>query len=386
MTGSDLDVSEAPTGHPTGGGIFVQPAEAMGGQQLPATVPGLHESVPQGATALGSPAHVAVAPFVGAVRLTDKGTLSVEGDPRALETFLGKAGVDKVFLFDRSLLVAPEQAAQAQRALAALPLSLPGRNGTGVPPAAPVGSQVIALASGMLAVRGDPDAIEAGLLAGGVRDAKRFSEGMMVPVHEAALAMGLLASPDFAQAASLDSRHPPALHSVLAREDPPGEPPPAGNLPTQQESDAVSAPFLVGSSNPQLRNADGQFVNLFTDQPDPRRLKRGELRQGSDGRWKIHGSGEPLTAKGTYNYVIQGGQIFVGLAGGQEKQGHIDIARGQPVEYAGKIKFGSGKNSKGTLIRWTNSSGHYRPEPVRSDWAQEFRLPFDKFEDRHDDY
>lgn len=75
----------------------------------------------------------------------DKGTLSVEGDPRALETFLGKAGVDKVFLFDRSLLVAPEQAAQAQRALAALPLSLPGRNGTGVPPAAPVGTRSLSL-------------------------------------------------------------------------------------------------------------------------------------------------------------------------------------------------------------------------------------------------
>jgi hypothetical protein len=346
----------------------------------------MHESGPQGGTGLDSTAGAGVAPSVGAMRLTDEGTLSVEGDPLALEAFLGQAGIDKVFLFDRSLLVAPAQAAQAQRALAALPLSLPGHHGTGVPPAAPVGHQTIELASGMLAVRGDPDAIEAGLLAGGVRDAKRFSEGMMVPVHEAALAMGLLASPDFAQAAPLDSSPPPARHSVSAREDSPGESPPAGNLPTQQETDAASIPLLVGSGSPQLRNADGQFVNLFTDQPDPHRLKRGELRQGSDGRWKIYGSGDSLTAKGTYNYVIQGGRIFVGLAGGQEKQGHIDIARGQPVEYAGKIKFGSGRNNRGTLVRWTNSSGHYRPEPVRSDWAKEFRLPLDKFEDRHDDY
>ncbi|MFN9474020.1 hypothetical protein [Acidovorax sp.] len=195
VTDGDLDVSEAPTGHHADVGTFAQPVEATGGQQLLATVPGSHESAPQGETALGSPADVAVAPFVGAVRLTDKGTLSVEGDPRALEAFLGKAGVDKVFLFDRRLLVAPEQAAQAQQALAALPLSLPGHNGMGVPPAAPVSNQVIELASGMLAVRGDPDAIEAALLAGGVRGARRFAKGTMVPVQEAALARAVMSAP-----------------------------------------------------------------------------------------------------------------------------------------------------------------------------------------------
>ncbi|MDP4076862.1 hypothetical protein [Acidovorax sp. A1169] len=386
MPDSHLDVSEAPAGLSSNLGAVAQPTEATDGPQRLATVIDLHESGAQGGEVLDSSADVSVSPFVGAVRLTDEGTLSVEGDPRALEAFLKKAGVSKVFLFDRSLLVAPEQATQAQQALAAPPLSLPGNNGTRAPPVAPVVKQIIALESGMLAVRGDPDALEAGLLAGGVRDAKRFAEGMMVPVHEAALAMGLLASPDVAQGTSLDSSLPAALYSGLARGGASTKPPPAGNLPTQQEAHAVSVPFLDGSSSPQLRNADGQFVNLFTDQPDPRKLKRGELRQGSDGRWKIYGSGDSLTAKGTYNYVIQGGQIFVGLAGGQEKQGHIDIARGQPVEYAGKIKFGSGKNNRGTLFRWTNSSGHYRPEPARSDWAKEFRLPFDKFEDRHDDY
>lgn len=379
----DPDVSEALTVPYAGAGAVTQPAEAMGGQQTLATAADMHASGPQGGTALDSPADVSLAPLVGAMRLTDEGTLSVEGDPRALEAFLNKAGVDKVFLFDRSLLVAPEQAAQAQQTLS---LSLPGRNGMGASPTAPVVKQIIALDSGMLVVRGDPDAIEAELLAGGASGAKRFAEGMMVPAHEATLAMGLLALPDFAQATSLESLQPTAAYAALDREDPSGKPASAGDVPRQRKSPAVSVPFLAGNSNPQLRNADGQFVNLFTDQPDPRKLKRGELRQGSDGRWKIYGAGEPMTAKGNYSYVIQGGQIFVGLAGGQEKQGHIDIARGQPVEYAGKIKFSSGKNSKGKLVRWTNSSGHYRPEPIKSDWAQEFKLPFDKFEDRHDDY
>ena len=47
---------------------------------------------------------------------------------------------------------------------------------------------------------------------------------------------------------------------------------------------------------------------------------------------------------------------------------------------AGQITFGSGKNTKGTLSKWDNGSGHYIPEPVQPSWADTIPLPFDLFQ------
>jgi len=51
---------------------------------------------------------------------TDKGTLSVERDPRQLDKQLRNAGVDQVWMWLDSVWVGPEQAARAQQVLAPL--------------------------------------------------------------------------------------------------------------------------------------------------------------------------------------------------------------------------------------------------------------------------
>ncbi|MHC5937906.1 hypothetical protein [Nostoc sp.] len=40
--------------------------------------------------------------------------------------------------------------------------------------------------------------------------------------------------------------------------------------------------------------------------------------------------------------------------------GHIDLAKGEDVKYAGRLYF-LGRNNRGILRKWTNESGHYRP-------------------------
>lgn len=136
--------------------------------------------------------------------------------------------------------------------------------------------------------------------------------------------------------------------------------------------------FLRNADGSQTRGADGKFVNtLENDLPNPTNLSRAELRQTGDGRWKIFGFGELRTPKGTYNFVSQDGKVYVGT--GDAFQGHIDIARGNAVDYAGQISFGSGKTTKGILNSWDNASGHYIPEPVQPSWSSSVRLPIDKF-------
>lgn len=76
------------------------------------------------------------------------------------------------------------------------------------------------------------------------------------------------------------------------------------------------------------------------------------------------------TASGKYNFVTIAGKIYV-----HHYAGHIDIARGQPVQYAGEAQF-SGRTNRGTLRWWNHKSGHYRPA---KNAAIQAGLPLDKF-------
>ncbi|MBJ7309392.1 hypothetical protein ACFOLJ_09020 [Rugamonas sp. CCM 8940] len=127
-----------------------------------------------------------------------------------------------------------------------------------------------------------------------------------------------------------------------------------------------------------MRGTDGKFVNtLEHDLPNPGNLGRAELRLMGSGHWKIFDSGEPRTPKGSFNYIVQNGTVYVGT--GNAAQVHVDIARGNPVEYAGRIIFRAGKATKGMLNFWNNASGHYIPEPLQPEWAESIKLPVDKF-------
>ncbi len=137
--------------------------------------------------------------------------------------------------------------------------------------------------------------------------------------------------------------------------------------------------YILNSDGSQIRGTDGKFVNtLEHDLPNPGNLGRAELRQMSSGRWKIFDSGGPRTPKGSYSYIVQNGTVYVGTGGMFQR--HIDIARGNPVEYAGRVTFGAGKTTKGVLIFWNNASGHYIPEPLQPEWGESIKLPADKFE------
>ena len=60
------------------------------------------------------------------------------------------------------------------------------------------------------------------------------------------------------------------------------------------------------------------------------------------------------TAKGEYVYfVTTDNQVVIAQA---TKAGHVDIAHGADVKYAGTMNFSNGK-----LQSWTNDSGHYLP-------------------------
>ncbi|QGQ93740.1 RHS repeat-associated core domain-containing protein [Paenibacillus psychroresistens] len=69
-----------------------------------------------------------------------------------------------------------------------------------------------------------------------------------------------------------------------------------------------------------------------------------------DGKYKNQ---QGYTAGGTYEFVISAnGLVTIG------KGGHIDLAYGQDVLYAGEISF----SQKGSFKGWNNRSGHYLPD------------------------
>jgi hypothetical protein len=56
--------------------------------------------------------------------------------------------------------------------------------------------------------------------------------------------------------------------------------------------------------------------------------------------------------------------------------GHVDLAMGKDVDYAGRLYF-SGRANRGILRKWTNESGHYRPT---SELMSNAGLPNELFE------
>lgn len=85
-----------------------------------------------------------------------------------------------------------------------------------------------------------------------------------------------------------------------------------------------------------------------------------------ENKWiELLGNLQERTASGVYNFVTQEQNIFIRKASakiGNRPIGHLDLARGAEVDYAGRLYF-SGRNKRGILRKWTNESGHYQPPP-----------------------
>jgi len=195
LPGGHLDASLAPA-VPEGDAATIArqaEAEAAGAQQTSATAPDSHGPGPQGGSALDAPIDVSTAAPVGAMHLTDKGTLSVEGDPRQLDKRLRNAGVDQVWMWLDSVWVGPEQAARAQQVLAQ---PQPGAD-AGAVRQPPPSVQMKMREGGMLDVEGDTKAVrqwleDAGVPRGAMTDGP---EGVIVTAGSVERARQALAGP-----------------------------------------------------------------------------------------------------------------------------------------------------------------------------------------------
>jgi hypothetical protein len=108
-----------------------------------------------------------------------------------------------------------------------------------------------------------------------------------------------------------------------------------------------------------------KFPNLFpTDSPKVVQRSRLVFKEG---KWReVTYKQKERTASGEYNFVVTlEGIVFIRTVSARvagSPIGHIDLAMGKDVKYAGKLYF-SGRNNRGILRKWTNESGHYRPCP-----------------------
>lgn len=122
------------------------------------------------------------------------------------------------------------------------------------------------------------------------------------------------------------------------------------------------------------------FHNLFPeDVPNPIRVAI--LKREKD-KWIEATDHGIRSASGLYNFVVIDSIIYVSKANRVfhgMPVGHLEIAQGRPVAYAGQIQF-AGRKKRGLLRFWDNSSGHYQPS---ADAAGQAGLPLELFRSGH---
>jgi len=101
------------------------------------------------------------------------------------------------------------------------------------------------------------------------------------------------------------------------------------------------------------------FENLYPDELAEPTLIRKLSFDGE--KWRAASrTGRLIKPNGRFNFVVQNGEVYITRQGIDGRGGHLDLARGARVEFAGEIRFGH-DNSAGILKYWTNASGHFRP-------------------------
>ncbi len=133
-------------------------------------------------------------------------------------------------------------------------------------------------------------------------------------------------------------------------------------------------------AEPASKGGARTFTNLFPeDAPAP--LARSKLLQ-REGKWlEIRPDGTERSASGRYIFAQVDGELYgvrgtTRVGGGTRPAGHIDLAQGSPVEYAGEIQF-SGRHDRGIIRYWNNQSGHFQPDPGA---ASQANLPQELFQ------
>jgi filamentous hemagglutinin len=121
-----------------------------------------------------------------------------------------------------------------------------------------------------------------------------------------------------------------------------------------------------------------KFRNLFPED-SPILVQRSRLIWKQEKWLEVTYTGEERTASGVYNFVTLESRCFIRKASAKVADrsiGHIDLAMGREVDYAGRIYF-SGRNKRGIIRKWTNESGHYRPD---AEYMSNAGLPVELFE------
>jgi hypothetical protein len=107
------------------------------------------------------------------------------------------------------------------------------------------------------------------------------------------------------------------------------------------------------------------YGNLFPE--DTQGGARIVRLERTDGLWyEIGPKGDRFRASGNYDFVIRNGEVIAlkhksAVRVGAAPQGHLTLAQGERVEYAGQVTFGTTKATRGMVIEWSNASGHFRP-------------------------
>jgi hypothetical protein len=136
--------------------------------------------------------------------------------------------------------------------------------------------------------------------------------------------------------------------------------------------------YFVSDLGVLVHNAGcGEFPNLYPeDFPTP--IPRYEIFFDGD-KWRYKSpNGNIRTPNGQYNFVVQEGQVYItrekfGLGG------HVDLAGGSNVDFAGQIRFGSNPSNRGQIKFWNNASGHYQPNAASATNGADAGLPLDLF-------
>lgn len=97
-----------------------------------------------------------------------------------------------------------------------------------------------------------------------------------------------------------------------------------------------------------------------------------QLVEDENGLWRlVNRRGQRFTAKGRFNFVRIGGHVLVSKRGE-----HVQISKGTDVLYAGEVRFGYNRSTRGRMKRWSNASGHYQPPGAL---AHQAGFPLDLF-------
>ena len=118
------------------------------------------------------------------------------------------------------------------------------------------------------------------------------------------------------------------------------------------------------------------FENLYPEDVPGSRYGVVQLVQ-RDGVWyEMSGQYQGSRARGLYDFVVIDGEVHAVRMRGRNVVGHVSLANGASVQYAGMVRFGTGTTTRGIVTAWDNGSGHFMPHPG---WAHQAPFPRELF-------